>query len=181
MALVGRIARAHGNRGQVIVNPETDFPDDRFQAGAELFVEDGGAVRALRVVAMRMQRDRPVVAFDGIATMNDAEALAGRELRVPVDRLAALPHDTFYHHDLVGCRVETLAGADVGVVSRVESGGGVSRLIVVRGAGAPGVENTAHGDVEIPLVAEICMTIDVGAKRIVVDPPKGLIEVNWAL
>ena len=43
MALVGRIARPHGIRGQVIVNPETDFPEERFQPGAELFVErDGG-------------------------------------------------------------------------------------------------------------------------------------------
>src|SRR5436305_23938 len=151
MALVGWIARAHGIRGQVIVNPETDFPGERFQAGAEVFVEESGAARALRVVAMRMQRDRPVVAFDGVATMNDAEALAGRELRVPVDRLAALPEDTFYRHDLVGCRVETSAGAEVGVVSSVEGALGGSRLIV---AGA-------RGTVEIPLVADICTSVDV--------------------
>ena len=47
MALVGRIARPHGIRGQVIVNPETDFPEERFQPGAELFIERGGAVEAL--------------------------------------------------------------------------------------------------------------------------------------
>ena len=179
MAVVGTIARAHGNRGQVIVNPETDFPDERFQAGAELFVERAGAALAMRVVAMRMQRDRPVIAFDGVATMNDAEALAGKELRVPVERLAALPQDTFYHHDLVGCRVETLGGVDVGIVSGVEDAPNGSRLIVVRGAGAPGVEEEgAHGHVEIPLVADICTTVDVGAKRIVIDPPDGLLELN---
>jgi 16S rRNA processing protein RimM len=168
MALVGRIARAHGNRGQVIVNPETDFPDERFQAGAEVFVESGGAIRALRVVAMRMQRDRPVIAFDGVGTMDEAEALAGRELRVPVDRLAALPDDTFYRHDLVGCRVETVGGVEIGIVSRVEGETSGSRLIV-QGAG---------GDVEIPLVAGICTTIDVDARRIVIDPPAGLLELN---
>ena len=48
MAVVGRIARAHGIRGQVIVNLETDFPEERFQPGAELFVERGaGAVEPL--------------------------------------------------------------------------------------------------------------------------------------
>ena len=168
MAVVGTIARAHGNRGQVIVNPETDFPDDRFQAGAELFVEDGGAIRALRIVGMRMQRDRPVVAFDGVGTMDQAEALAGRELRVPVERLAALPDDTFYRHDLVGCRVQTVRGVEVGIVSGVEGEIGRSRLIV----------RSAAGEVEIPLVAGICTTIDVGAKRIVIDPPPGLLELN---
>jgi len=168
MAVVGTIARAHGNRGQVIVNPETDFPDERFQAGAELFVERAGAVQTLRVVAMRMQHDRPVIAFDGVATMDDAEALAGSELRVPVDRLASLPHDTFYHHDLVGCRVETRGGVEVGVVSGVQGAAGGSRLIV----------RSPRGEVEIPLVADICTAVDVDAKRIVIDPPAGLLELN---
>ena len=88
MALVGRIARPHGIRGQVIVNPETDFPEERFQPGAELFIERGGQVEALRVTTARFQQERPVIGIDGVETMNDAEALAGRELRVPVERLA---------------------------------------------------------------------------------------------
>jgi len=168
MAVVGTIARAHGNRGQVIVNPETDFPDQRFQAGAEVFVERAGGVQPLRVVAMRMHKDRPVIAFDGVATMDDAEALAGTELRVPVDRLAALPEATFYHHDLVGCRVETRGGAQVGMVSRVDGATGGSRLIV----------QGQRGEVQIPLVAHICTAIDVAGKRIVIDPPEGLLDLN---
>jgi len=56
MALVGRIARPHGIRGQVIVNPETDFPEDRFQAGAELFIERGGLVEVLKVTTARFHR-----------------------------------------------------------------------------------------------------------------------------
>ena len=56
---------------------------------------------------MRFQQGRPVIGLDGVETMNDAEALAGAELRVPVERLAPLPAGTFYRHDLVGCEVET--------------------------------------------------------------------------
>ena len=63
-------------------------------------------------------------------TIEDAEALAGHELRVPADRLASLPVGTFYRHDLVGCRVETTGGADVGVVTDVEGTMGGSRLVV---------------------------------------------------
>src|SRR5215471_17918784 len=106
MAVVGRIARAHGIRGQVIVNPETDFPDERFKPGAELFVERGGRIEALTITTARFHRERPVIGIAGVETMNDAETLAGLELRVPVERLAALPSGTFYRHDLVGCRVE---------------------------------------------------------------------------
>ena len=168
MALVGRIARAHGIRGQVIVNPETDFPEERFQPGAELFIARNGQVEALTVTTARFHRDRPVIGIDGVETMTDAEQLAGFELRVPVERLAALPADTFYRHDLIGCRVETRDGQKVGLVRDVEGTMSGSRL-VVDGAG---------GEVLIPLVAPICTVIDPAGKRIVIDPPAGLIEAN---
>jgi 16S rRNA processing protein RimM len=168
MAAVGRIARAHGIRGQVIVSLETDFPEERFRPGAELFIERNGAIQALTLTSVRFHRDRPVVGIAGVETMNDAEALAGRELRVPVDRLAALPGGTFYRHDLVGCRVETPAGDVVGTVEKVEGTLNGSRLVVA----------ALRGEVLIPLVAEICTTIDPAGKRIVVVPPEGLLDLN---
>ena len=171
MAAVGRIARAHGIRGQVIVSLETDFPEERFRPGAELFIERNGAVQALTLTSVRFHRDRPVVGIAGVETMNDAEALAGRELRVPVDRLAPLPGGTFYRHDLIGCRVETPAGEVVGTVENVEGTVSGSRLVVA----------ATRGEVLIPLVAEICLTIDPAGKRIVVDPPEGLIDLNWVI
>jgi len=168
MAVVGQIARAHGNRGQVILNAETDFPGERFQPGAELFVERGGVVQRLTITTLRFQRDRPVVGIAGVETMNDAEALAGCELRVPADRLAALPDGTFYRHDLVGCRVETSGGEPVGVVQGVEGTLDRSRLVI----------EGARGEVLVPLVPEICTTIDVPGRRIVIEPPDGLLDLN---
>ena len=168
MALVGRIARAHGNRGQVIVNLETDFPEERFQPGAELCIERGGRVETLRLAAVRYQHDRPVLTIEGVETMNDAEALAGYELRVPVDRLAKLAAGTFYRHDLIGCRVETIGGDAVGTVSDVQGDMGSTRLVI---AGA-------RGEVLVPFATEICRTIDPAGKRIVIAPPEGLLDLN---
>jgi 16S rRNA processing protein RimM len=168
MALVGRIARAHGIRGQVIVNPETDFPDQRFQEGAEVFVQRNGQVEPLTITTARFHKDRPVIGLEGIETMNEAATLAGLELRVPIERLAALPADTFYRHDLIGCRVETRDGRTVGIVRDVEGTMAGSRLVV----------DGISGEVLIPLVAPICTEIDPAGKRIVVDPPVGLIEAN---
>ena len=168
MAVVGRIARAHGIRGQVIVNPETDFPEQRFRPGSLLFVERGASVDSMVVTTVRFQNGRPVIGLEGVQTMNDAEALAGLELRVPVEELAKLPEGTFYHHDLVGCRVETEQGDPVGTVEGVEGTVGGSRLVV---AGA-------KGEILIPLASEICRTIDVPGKRIVIEPPDGLLDLN---
>ena len=168
MAVVGRIARAHGIRGQVIVNPETDFPEQRFRPGSLLFVERGASVDSMVVTTVRFQNGRPVIGLEGVQTMNDAEALAGLELRVPVEELAKLPEGTFYHHDLVGCRVVTAQGEPVGIVEGVEGTVGGSRLVV---AGA-------RGEILIPLATEICRTIDVPGKRIVIEPPSGLLDLN---
>src|SRR6266850_3575413 len=159
MAVVGRVARAHGLRGQVIVNLETDFPEARFQPGAELFIERGGAVTALRLTTVRFHRDRPVIGIEGVMTVDDAETLAGSELRVPADQLAPVPAGSFYRHDLVGCRVETRDGRAVGTVSGVEGTMAGSRLVI----------DGARGEILIPLADDICPTIDVDAKRIVVE------------
>ena len=168
MAVVGRIARAHGIRGQVIVNLETDFPDERFQPGAELFVERGGRVEPLTITTARFHRERPILGLAGVETIDDAEAMAGLELRVPLDRLAPLPPGTFYRHDLIGCRVETMRGEVVGVVTDVEGTMAGSRLVI----------DGASGEVLVPLATEICPEIDTAGKRIVIDPPAGLVDLN---
>jgi 16S rRNA processing protein RimM len=170
MAVVGEIGRAHGRRGDVIVNSETDFPDRRFYPGAELFIEQDGAVAVLTLTRVRFQGERPIVGIEGIETIEGAEALRGRELRVPVDQLTTLPANTFYRHDLVGCRVETADGRRVGQVESVEGTMGGSRLVV---AGE-------DGEVLIPLAVGICTTIDTAGKRIVVNPPAGLLDLNRA-
>ena len=166
LLLVGRVARAHGNRGQVIVNLETDFPEDRFKAGDVLLVGTEAEPREIREV--RFHQGRPVIALKGVETMSDAEALAGAELRVPESTIAPLPAGTFYRHDLVGCEVRDTAGRVIGRVAAVEGSLERSRL-VVDGQG---------GEVLIPLVEDICTSVDTAARLIVVDPPEGLLDLN---
>jgi 16S rRNA processing protein RimM len=168
MAVVGRIARAHGIRGQVIVNLETDFPDERFTPGATMYTERGGALTPLTLTTVRFQNGRPVIGVEGVETMSEAEQLAGLQLRVPLEQLARLPEDTFYHHDLVGCQVMTQDGQNVGMVEGVEGTFEGSRLVV----------GGARGEILIPLAKDICRTIDVAGKRIVIDPPDGLLDLN---
>ena len=84
--LVGVVARTHGNRGEVVVNAETDFPEERFREGAQLMSRrKDGSPATLEVATMRMHQGRPVILFRGVASMNDAELLAGMELRVAED------------------------------------------------------------------------------------------------
>jgi len=168
MAVVGVIARPHGIRGQVIVNPATDFPEERFGAGATLFVMKEGRIEPVTVTTFRMHQGRPVIGLEGVGDMNAARELAGVEFRIPVESLAALPEGSYYHHDLIGCVVVTLDGTAVGTVSSVEGDMGNTRLVVQR----------ETGELLIPLVSDICTAIEPSAKRIVIAPPDGLLELN---
>ena len=168
MAVVGRIARAHGNRGQVIVDPETDFPDERFKPGSVLHIRRGGGLAELTIEEVRFHRGRPILGFQGVDTMDAAEELAGAELRVTTDALQPLPPGSFYHHDLVGCAVETHQGEVVGRVTAVEGSGAGSRL-VVEGRG---------GEILVPLVEGICRDVDLSQRKITIAPPEGLLDLN---
>ena len=174
MIVVGRIARAHGNRGQVIANVETDFPDLRFRPGNALHVIDGGRLRRLDIAAARFHAGRPVLTLSGVGTMDEAEALAGLELRVPESDLPGLPQGSFYHHALAGCTVRTVEGTDVGTVTEVAGAAGAQRLLVRR-AGDP---DGATGEIDVPLAEPICVEVDPERRVIVVDPPAGLLDLN---
>ncbi|HEY7449714.1 MAG TPA: ribosome maturation factor RimM [Vicinamibacterales bacterium] len=168
MVVVGRVARPHGIRGQVIVNPETDFVEERFRVGAELFVLRHGAALGLRVRTVRLHRGRPIIGFHDVDSIEAIEWLAGGELRVPAEALRQLPAHEFYRHDLVGCRVTTTSGRDLGTVTAVEGPREGSYLIVRK----------AQRELLVPLAAEICVVIDARERRIVIEPPEGLIELN---
>ncbi len=168
MATVGRVARTHGRFGQVIVDPETDFPESRFRAGHVLWLRRGGRVESVTIAAVRFHRGRPIVGFREVGSMTEAEALAGAELRVPVEELTPLAAGQYYRHDLVGCRVATRAGETVGQVTRVEGGWHGSHLVVDRGG----------RELLVPLARAICVRIDPQAREIVIDPPEGLLDLE---
>lgn len=168
LLLVGRVARPHGIRGQVIVNLETDFPDDRFKVGQVLLVGDASRPAERRIESVRFHQGRPIVALEGIGSMNDAEALAGADIWVRASEIAPLPGGTFYRHDLVGCEVRDVQQALIGRVTSVD--GPIDRsCLVVEGE---------RGEILIPLVDEICVTVDPSAGIIVVNPPEGLLDAN---
>jgi 16S rRNA processing protein RimM len=166
LILVGRIARPHGNKGQVIVNPDTDFPEERFAVGTTLLVGDRAEEK--RITASRIHQGRPVISLEGVDTIDAAEALANAELKVPVASLAPLPANTYYRHDLVGCAVQDTEGRLIGAVAAVEGPIEMSRLVV----------DAPHGEVLIPLVADICVEVNPAARRVRVKAPEGLIELN---
>lgn len=141
--------------------PISDDPH-RFDAGSVLLHENG---RAVTVATSRPHRDRFLVRFEGIGSREEAERLRGA-LYVSADDARSLSEGEYWPHDLVGCTVETVGGRTVGVVESVVEGPAQDLLVV----------DTHNGERYVPLVTELVDSIDVGGKRIVIDPPGGLLD-----
>ncbi|MCX2733743.1 ribosome maturation factor RimM [Saccharopolyspora sp. NFXS83] len=169
MLAVGRVAKTHGVRGEVVVDVRTDSPELRFAPGAVLGVQRRGKAGpdTLTVTAARPHAGRLLVRFESVDDMDAAEHLRGATLMVRADALEATDDPDEYHdHQLEGLRVVLPTGDEVGVVREIlHTPGG--ELLSVR----------TPDDVErlIPFVSEIVPEVDLAAGRVVVDPPEGLL------
>lgn len=170
MLRVGKVVRPHGLRGLLVVEIETDFADERFAPGAVVWREGtgGAAPLVLTVTESRPHGSRWLIGVEGVASMEDADVFRGVELRIPEEARKTLGPNEYYLDDLIGCEVRTVGGEPVGRVQTVYTGT-ASALLGVDREGA---------EVLVPLVPSMCPEIDVAGKRIVVDPPEGLLDVN---
>lgn len=169
--IVGRIGRAHGIRGDVVVAVRTDEPADRFAIGARLQTDPASA-GPLTVAATREQSGQLIVRFKGIADRTMAEGLRGTWLSVDTAALAPLADpDEFRDHELIGLAVQTVGGDQIGVVADVLHPG-QDLLTVRRGDGS---------EVFVPFVKALVPTVDLAAGRLVIDPPPGLLDPDNAL
>lgn len=112
-----------------------------------------------------MHGDELILKFVGVDTISDAEKLAGAEVAIPFEQRAALGEDEYYESDLVGCEVVDSAGRALGVVTEFEETGGAPLLHVGK-------------DLLIPFAKSICTQIEPGNKRILVNLPEGLLDLN---
>ncbi len=169
LVAVGRVARAQGRKGEVAVNPLTDFPN-RFEKLTRVFTDnEDGSVSALPLEWVRQQGGRPIIKFEGITGIGEAERLSGRELRILESELEPLPEGSHYHFRVRGCGVWDRQRGYLGVVEEILTTGGTDLLVV---------RDSKAGETLIPLCEAICKSIDTERSRVEVDVPEGLVALN---
>ena len=168
LVAIGEIGRPHGLGGEVRVTPLTDRPE-RFQTLSECVLWDVARDHRApcRVTAARRQGAALVVAIAGCETPEAAADLTGRLLAVPEAEALPPPVGHFYPWQLEGCRVLTEDGRDVGRVLRVEPAPAQDLWVV-------GDEAREH---LVPAVPEIVLDVDLKARRVVIRPPDGLLDL----
>jgi 16S rRNA processing protein RimM len=162
---IGLITAMFGIRGEVKVQPLTDFPE-RFLQTAKVYVSDELDER--RVLGARLHQRIVLLRLEGVETANDAEALRNTKLYVPASELIALPPDRYYLHDLVGLRVVHVDGTSLGVVRDVIQSAG-NDLLVIQDA-------RTGKDVLLPTVKEFVKSVDVAGGVISVEPIPGFFD-----
>jgi len=168
LVVIGEVTRPHGLRGELRVMPHTDRPE-RFQGLGECVLwEEASDTRSVRrITGVRRQGEAVLLSLADCGSVEEATALVGRLVALPrAQALAAAPGHV-YPWQLVGCRVETEDGRTIGEVSGIDPSP-AHDLWVVRG-----------GEREhlIPAVAEIVLEVDVDARRVVIRPPEGLLDL----
>jgi 16S rRNA processing protein RimM len=166
--LVGRIGRAHGIRGDVVIDVRTDEPERRFGIGTVFVTESG----ELTLTSTHWHGQRLLARFADIADRTSAERLRGTELRVTVSA-AERPDDPeeFYDHQLVGLAAVDADGATLGRVNEV---------LHLPAQDVLAVHLTEGRDVLVPFVSDIVPVVDLAAGRVVVHAPPGLLDPDEA-
>jgi 16S rRNA processing protein RimM len=171
--VVGRVVKPHGVTGELVVEVRTDDPDTRFAAGSVLRGRParGGSTRTYTIESVREHGNKLLVRLAGVTDRDAADAI--RQTLFYIDS-ADLPEledpDEFYDHQLEGLTVRTVDGADVGTVAEVlhTSGG---ELLAVR-------PEDGSGEVLVPFVSAIVVSVSLADKIIQIDPPDGLLELE---
>jgi len=168
VVVVARIVKTRGLRGELVADLLTDFPDRFEDLNSLIGLSPDESRRSLEIEEQWFHGNRLVLKFAGFDTIDAAKELVNYTLAVPAEDRIELPEDSFYEWELIGCRVETIGGEQVGEVAGVMRTGGVEILKVVDHTGR---------DRLIPMASDIVVEIDKEKKLVRVDPPEGLLDL----
>jgi 16S rRNA processing protein RimM len=164
--VVGRVVKPHGIRGEASVEVLTDFPD-RFRPGRTLGARGAsGQVSPVRISAVRPHAERLLLRFEGIETAEAVDALRGTDLcALPGDE-PERPEGYVFRHEAAGLAAVSREGRPLGTVRDLVDAAGRPLLVLA----------TPQGLREVPFSRPIVVAVDLAERRIVLDPPAGLLD-----
>lgn len=165
LIIVGRVVKPHGVRGEMRVEPETDFPDRLLGLREVYLVRAGGATPAT-METVRRTGTGLLVKIAGIDRPEDVAAWRDAVLAVPRSAAAPLPEGRHFVFDILGMTVVTEAEEPLGVVDEVIRTP-ANDVFVVHGP---------RGEILVPAIASVVVRVDAPARRMVIRPMPGLLE-----
>jgi 16S rRNA processing protein RimM len=168
--VVGQIVRGHGVRGELRVKLVTHYPE-RLAHLEELALSvkddpDVDEVEYYEVENTRNHQDHLILKLEGIDDRNEADLLRGRYILVPLDEAVPLEEDEYYYFQLIGLRMVTDQGEDLGEITEILETGANNVYVV---------KSTQYGELLIPAIEPVVQKIDLETKQIIITPLPGLL------
>ncbi|MGQ9523657.1 MAG: ribosome maturation factor RimM [Armatimonadota bacterium] len=162
LVVIGKVVSPFGNKGELKVLPLTDFPDRFLRMEQVRLSLPDGTERTAATVGARLHNGFVLLKIEGCATISDAEALRDAHIVVPAEERMPLPQDSYYVDDIVGLRVITEDGTDVGVIRDVYQG--------------PANDAYDTGRYLIPALKQVVLKVDLRAGIMVIRPIPGMLD-----
>ncbi len=166
LVAIARIVKPRGIKGEVMADILTDFPERFDDLETVTAVMPDASLRELTIEDHWFQSGRIVLKFEGIDSIELGETLRGAEICVDEADAVELDESEYFDWQLAECVVETIDGMPLGKVAEVMRTGGTEILVVKGGS----------KEYLIPFAETICVEVDIDNKKIVVDPPAGLLD-----
>lgn len=166
LVAIARIVKPRGIKGEVMADILTDFPERFDDLETVTAVMPDASLRELTIEDHWFQSGRIVLKFEGIDSIELGETLRGAEICVDEAEAVELDESEYFDWQLAECVVETIDGMPLGKVAEVMRTGGTEILVVKGGS----------KEYLIPFAETICVEVDIDNKKIVVDPPAGLLD-----
>jgi 16S rRNA processing protein RimM len=162
---VGHVRRPHGVHGEISVETVTDFPE-RLAPGVEVGFGHESPEFHKVVHRVRFHKGGWLVSFADIRDRSEVEGWRGLWMFLPAQERSQLPENYYYEHELVGCSCRLADGTALGEIKELQTGPGGALLVVT----------TAKGEVMVPFVSQMVVGVDLAARAVVLDPPRGLFD-----
>jgi len=164
---VGKITRTHGLRGAVKVFPYGETLDE-LEPGGKLYLISASNVKPPELTLMhsRPQGKFRIVQFAELTEVDAAHRVVEQEVFLPEERLPATSEGEYYHYQLVGLRVETTGGKQIGIL----------RGVIETGSNDVYVVGHLGGEILVPAIAEVILEVDLQKGRMIIEPPEGLLD-----
>lgn len=165
---VGKVVNTHGIRGELKVLLSTDFPEVRFAPKAKLMLVHPERNEQIEVTVgmSRSYKQMYIVKFDGFDDINEVEKYKGYELKVSKSNTVELPENEYYFHEIIGCKVVSDEGEELGVIEEILRPGANDVWVV---------KMPNRKQLLLPVIDDVVLDVDVQAKLVKVHLMEGLL------
>ncbi|MBI5682572.1 MAG: 16S rRNA processing protein RimM [Deltaproteobacteria bacterium] len=164
LVLIGRVVGVHGINGEIKILPYGDREQKKWRA---IYLKKNALQKRYRIKGIRPHKGVLLVSLYGCDTRNDADTLIDSEALIERSELPKLPKGEYYHFELEGTMVFTEDNTFIGTIEGILSTRGGSDVYIVKGS---------SGEILVPAVDNIIVSIDTDKKRMIVRPPEGLFK-----